>query len=96
MADLEVDSDDLIRTGRALRFLAGELKAADHIVQDHRADIGHRGFAEQLDKMQGNWDDKRNALVDDIISLGDFARKAGKAFEDIEQHLVAALEGREE
>ena len=96
MADLEVDSDDLARTGEALRFLAGELKRAEHIVHDHLDDIGHRGLAEQLDEMQGTWDDRRNALVEDITRLAGFAKKAGTMFEQIEEHLVAALEGREE
>ena len=96
MPDLEVDSVELIRTGTALRFVAGELKKAEDIVQDNLAALGHSSLAEQLDRMQGTWDDKRNALVEGIHDVARLAKKAGEVFEDIEQHLVAALEGREE
>jgi hypothetical protein len=96
VADLEVNSADLVETGTALRFLADELRKAERIVQDNKAAMGHPELAEQLDRMQGTWDDRRNALVDDIATLGKIAKKAGKTFEEIEEHLVAALEGREE
>lgn len=96
MADLEVNSADLVQTGTALRFLAGELKDAENIVKDNRAAIGHSALAEQLDAMQGTWDDRRNALVSDIKTVAKVAKRAGEAFQEIEEQLVAALEGREE
>ena len=96
MGDLEVNTTDLVATGTALRYLAGELKKAEDIVKDNLDALGHPGLAEQLDEMQGTWDDKRNALVKDIESVAKVAKEAGKAFEEIESELVAALEGRDE
>ena len=93
MSDLEVSSQELIETGTALRLLSGELRDAETIVQDYRSSIGHRGLAERLDEMQGSWDDRRNELVEGIDGIAEVAQEAGKAFEDIEQHLVAALVG---
>lgn len=95
MADLEVNTTDLIATGVALRYLADELKNAENIVKDNMAALGHPELAEQLDEMQGTWDDRRNSLVKDIKTVGKVAKKAGEAFEEIEKELVAALEGRE-
>lgn len=95
MADLEVNSADLVATGEALRYLAGELKNAETIVKDNLAAIGHPALAEQLDEMQGTWDDRRNGLVKDIKTVAKVAKKAGEAFEEIEEQLVAALEGRD-
>jgi len=95
VADLQVNSDDLVKTGEALRYLAGELKNAENIAQDHLGAMGHAQLAKQLDEMQGTWDDRRNRLVEDIKTVAGIAKKAGKTFDDIEEHLVAALEGRE-
>jgi hypothetical protein len=95
VSDLKVNSADLVATGDALRYLAGELRDAEHIVQDNRGAIGHDQLAHQLDDMQGKWDDRRNQLVEKIKSVADVAKKAGETFEDIEEHLVAALEGHE-
>lgn len=93
MSDLKVDSHDLEETGTALRLLAGELRDAERIVEDYSRDIGHQELTHQLDEMQGTWDDRRNDLLQSIGSLADAATQAGQAFEDIEQHLVAALAG---
>jgi hypothetical protein len=96
VGDLEVNTTDLVATGTALRYLADELKKAENIVKDNLAAIGHPELAEQLDEMQGTWDDRRNALVKDIKTVAKVAKKAGEAFEEIENELVAALEGRAE
>ena len=88
---LRVDTGTLLSTGAALRLLAGELRDAERVVEDHARAVGHRELARRLDEMQGSWDDKRNDLRDDIETLAEVATKAGEAFEDIEQHLVQAL-----
>jgi hypothetical protein len=93
MSDLRLSTTELIETGAALRLLAGELRDAETIVKDNMSAVGHRGLADRLDEMQGSWDDRRNDLRDAIEGLGDVVKDAGQAFQDIEQHLVAALEG---
>lgn len=94
MSDLKVDSSELVATGNSLRYLAGELRDAGQTVQDSLAAIGHAELAHQLDDMQGTWDDRRNALVSKIESVADVAKQAGETFQDIEDNLVAALEGK--
>lgn len=91
MSDLKLSSTDLIGTGRALRLLAGELRDAERIVEDHQRAIGHRELARQLDEMQGSWDDRRNDLRDAIEGLAETAQQAGEVFEQIERDLVQAL-----
>ena len=93
MAELQVNTADLVATGTALRYLSGELRDAEHIVQDSLPAIGHQQLAHQLDEMQGKWDDRRNALVSKIHGLAAAAQKAGETFDDIEEQLVVALEG---
>ena len=93
MADLRLDTDELVETGAALRLLAGELRDAENIVEEYADAVGHRRLADTLDEMQGSWDDRRNELVEGIDGIAEVAQEAGKAFEDIEQHLVAALVG---
>jgi len=93
MADLRLDTDELVETGAALRLLAGELRDAENIVEEYADAVGHRRLAGALDEMQGSWDDRRNDLRDAIDGLGELVEDAGEAFADIERHLVAALEG---
>ena len=93
MSDLIVDTPSLAETGSALRYLAGELRDAETIVEDHQRSIGHRRLAHQLDEMQGSWDDRRNDLRDAIEDLADVNVGAGQAFEEIEAELVAAMVG---
>jgi len=93
MADLRLDTDELKETGAALKLLAVELREAQDIVEEYASAVGHRRLADQLDEMQGSWDDRRNDLRDSIDGLGDIVEEAGAAFDDIERHLVAALKG---
>jgi hypothetical protein len=93
MSDLIVETPSLRATGSALRYLAGELRDAEKIVEDYQRSIGHRRLAHQLDEMQGSWDDRRNDLRDAIDNLADVNVAAGQAFEDIESELVAAMVG---
>ncbi len=94
MSDLCVSTTDLAGTGAALHLLAGELRGAERIVEDNRRAVGHDVLARRLDEFQGNWDDRRNDMLESIDALAGTARAAAEAFEDIEQNLVAALEGR--
>ncbi len=94
MSDLEVDTDELIATGHALRMVAGEFRGAERVVDDHRHAVGHRLLAQRLDESQGSWDDRRNDLLDDIDALAEVAAQLGEVFEEIEASLVAALHGR--
>jgi len=93
MSDLVVDTPSLRETGAALRYLAGELRDAEKIVEDHQRSIGHRRLASQLDEMQGSWDDRRNDLRDAIENLAEVNVAAAQGFEDIETELVAAMVG---
>jgi hypothetical protein len=93
MSDLIVDTPSLKDTGTALRYLAGELRDAEKIVEDYQRSISHRRLAHQLDEMQGSWDDRRNDLRDAIENLAEVHVAAGQGFEDIEAQLVAAMVG---
>lgn len=91
--DLIVQTHWLRATGSALRYLAGELRDAEKIVEDYQRSIGHRRLASQLDEMQGSWDDRRNDLRDAIENLAEVHVAAADGFEDIETQLVAAMVG---
>ncbi|MCA0144607.1 hypothetical protein [Blastococcus sp. LR1] len=93
MPDLKLNTTELRETGAALRLLSVELSEAENIVEAYADDVGHPRLAHTLDEMQGSWDDRRNDLRDGIDGLGEVVEEAGKAFEEIERHLVAALEG---
>ena len=91
---LKVNTTELRETGAALLLISGELRDAERIVEDYSRAMGHPGLARRLDEMQGSWDDRRNDLMKEIEGLADVAIKAGEGYEDIEDNLVAALEGR--
>lgn len=85
---LTVDTGELRKTGEALDLLSRELKHAERIVHDYSRAIGHRDLAHRLDDMQGKWDDRRNDLVEEIDGLGEWAKKAGVSFEDLDHKLA--------
>jgi hypothetical protein len=94
MGDLELDTAALDECGRSLRLVQQELQHAQAIADDYAATVGHSRLADRLHDFAGNWDDTRDEMLDSITGLGDAARGIGNAFEDIETHLVAALEGK--
>jgi hypothetical protein len=94
MGDLELDTTVLDECGQSLRLVEQELEHAQTIADNYAATIGHPKLADRLHDFAGNWDDTRDEMLDSIKGLGDAARGIGKSFEDIETHLVAALEGK--
>jgi hypothetical protein len=94
MGDLELDTTALGECGRSLRLVQQELQHAQAIADNYAATIGHPKLASRLHDFAGNWDDTRGEMLESIKGLGDAARGIGKAFEDIETHLVAALVGK--
>lgn len=94
MGDLELDTTALDECGRSLRLVQQELEHAQSIADNYAATVGHGGLADRLHDFAGNWDDTRDEMLGSIKGLGDAARGIGKSFEEIETHLVAALEGK--
>jgi hypothetical protein len=94
MGDLELDTRDLEECGRSLRHVQQELQHAQAVADNYAATIGHPRLADRLRDFAGNWDDTREEMLESIKGLGDAAKGIADAFEDIEAHLVAALEGK--
>lgn len=94
MGDLELDTAVLDECGRSLRHVQQELQHAQTIADNYAATIGHSRLADRLRDFAGNWDDTRGEMLESIKGLGDAARGIADSFEDIEKHLVAALEGK--
>jgi hypothetical protein len=94
MGDLELDTTVLEECGRSLRLVQQELQHADSIADNYAETVGHPKLADRLHDFAGNWDDTRKEMLGSIEGLGDAAKAIGDAFVDIEEHLVAALEGK--
>jgi hypothetical protein len=92
--DLKVDTQTLRRAGSALRVVHQEFSAAGELARPDRRVIAHPRLLERLEEFADNWDDRRKDMIDAIEGLADIAVMAAEAYENVETHLVKALEGK--
>lgn len=93
MSDLKVPIDDLRAAGSSLHLLGTELEAAGNASRsEFRAIVGHETLAKRLDSFAGNWDKRRNEMIESIGSLGEVATAAADTFEELETEFVKALQ----
>ena len=94
MADLRIDTETLRAAGRSLRTVYQEFDKADDNARPGRSVIAHGHLRDRLEEFADSWDDRRKEMTANIEGLGEFAKGAGDAFEELEDEFVAALEGK--
>ena len=94
MSDLQVDTAVLHQAGAGLRAVYREFRDAGEHARPGAEVIAHDGLRDRLEEFADGWDDRRTRMAEGIEALGEIATQAAEAYEEIEQHLVAALEGR--
>lgn len=94
MPDLRVDTDLLREAGSRLRVVATEFHNANANSEDVANAVGHPGLAESLRAFADNWDDTRQAMMENIATLARSATGTGEAFDQLEHEFTAALTGR--
>lgn len=93
MTDLQVPIDDLREAGASLHVVGSELAAAGAASrEDFREIVGHDTLARRLDSFAGNWDKRRNEMIDSVEQLGEIATVAAETFEELETEFVKALQ----
>ncbi|MGH3384932.1 MAG: hypothetical protein ACRDO1_10175 [Nocardioidaceae bacterium] len=93
---IQVEPDDLIDTGKALRYVATEFDAAGDISEEYGEIVGHSGLKDKLEDFADNWDDKRAEMLEAINGLGEASEGIGSAFVDADNQLYDALMGKGE
>ncbi len=94
MADLDIDTSVLADAGASLRVVATEFDQANSRSDTAAEAVGHPELADHVREFAHNWDDRRAKMLEGISALAQIATDVGEQFEDVEQQLVANLEGR--
>ncbi len=94
MSDLDIDTTVLREGGESLRIVATEFEHANTRSDDAAEACGHSGLGERVRSFAHNWDDRREKMLENIVTLAEYAKVTGETFEEVENEFVAALEGR--
>lgn len=89
--DLAYDSERLSTLATQLSKITGNLKDDNKLKSYDIDDVAHEKVASAIDDFVGDWDDKRNKLVEKVEALADLAAKSHEQFEQVDLDLAAAL-----
>ena len=91
MADLSLDPADVRNTGTHLSSIAREFRDANTRSDRIAGAVGHSGLEDAVKDFAHEWDDTREAMVDDIETLAKTSTAIADAFEQADQQLGKAL-----
>lgn len=93
--DLTYDPDRLQTLGSQLSTIASNLKDDKKLTHYDIEDVAHRDVEHAIDDFVGDWDDKRNKLVEKVEALADMATKSAEQFNEADLELARALTSEE-
>ena len=91
MADLSLNPADVRDLGTHLSSVANEFRDANTRSDRIAGAVGHSGLEDAVKDFAHEWDDTREAMVDDIETLAKTSTAITDAFEQTDQQLGKAL-----
>ncbi|MFM9920145.1 hypothetical protein [Lacisediminihabitans sp. H27-G8] len=91
MADLSLNPADVRDLGTHLASISREFREANTRSDRIAAAVGHSGLEDAVKDFAHEWDDTREAMVDDINTLSKTSIAIADAFEQTDQQLGNAL-----
>jgi transposase len=88
VVDLRLDLDAIEESEQTLRSLHREFGSVEHFDEGLSEAAGHRRLGDALDDFGGAWNDRREALTEQINAVAEAAQAIHETFRELDAQLA--------